>query len=264
MADPTLLADQPSYTGFTVDEIAERLLGARGMTLDADTGRVLATSSEQLDAYNRVRRAMSMLTARFPGVFTIQEHTATWTSGDTMYALPASCRSVVWASYEGRQLRPLTRLKRQDLVKSDENDGGFKITGTCLYYFMRGMSDEGVSPLTDYRHVIELIPNPISPQATESLVVGYNIKSWALPRADSDDGAKELPLSEPLQEWLLRRSQEIWGADASDQTTVGIAREERMVIEDDIHDMIEGTLEYPAAATPEYPTLPSESRDDPT
>lgn len=262
MADPTLLADQAVYSGFTLDEITEQLLGARGMTLDATTGRVLASSTEQTEAYNRVRRAMSLLTARFPGVFSIQEHTVTWTDGDTMYALPASCRDVVYVSYQNRQLRPLNRLERQRLVKNASDDTAtWKITGTTLYYIIRGISNEGTSDSPDYRTVIELIPGPASPQATETLAVGYNAKGWALPRADGTDGAKELPLNNALQEWLLRRSQELWAVDQSDSTTLELARSERAAVEIDIDEMVEGNLEYPQVAYPEYPSIPTHDRD---
>lgn len=234
------------------------------MTLDTDTGRVIASTTEQAEVYAVVRRAMAMLMSKFPGVFTIQMHSVAWTSGDTRYALPAAVRRPLWVTYAGKNLRPLTRIKRQDLVKGDAAGGGWKITGITGYYHMVGISNEGTADSPDYRQVIELIPTPTTPYDAQTLIVAYNAKAWALPRDNATDGAKEIPLDEAMQEWLLRRAQIIYGADASDPTTVQTAREELLTIEMDIDQMVQDTLEYPEAAMPEFPTLPDASRDEMT
>lgn len=263
MADPTLVSNVTPYTGFTLDQITERLLAARGMTLDSTTGRVVATSGEQTDAYNRVRRAFSLLSTRFPSIFSIQQYSVAWTAGNTMIALPASIRDIVYVSFDGRQLRPLTRIKYLDIIKAADSGGGYKVTGEACYYRVAGFSDEGVSPATDYRIVLEIIPNPDS-ASTDTLIVGYNSKAPALPRTDSDDGAVTLPVNEPLQEWILRRAQELWAVDASDTTSRENAEAERLKIEMDLDEMLEANLEYPDVAIPDYPTLPEYSRDERT
>lgn len=261
MADPTLVTNVTPYTGFSLDEITEQLLATRGMTIDSTTGRVVATSTEQSEAYRRVRRAWTMMNARFPSLWSIQLYSVAWTAGDTMLALPASIGSIIYVNYNGIPLKPLTRSKFQALSRSEDLGGDFKVAGKPTHYFLPGFSDEGASPATDYRLVIELIPHPGTDYDTKTIEVAYNSKAPALPRDDSDDGNVGLPVHEAMQEWLLRRSQEIWAADESDAVTQQIAREERAIIEDDIDEWIEANNEYPQVAQAEYPSFPSINRD---
>lgn len=262
MADPVLVSNVAPYTGFTLDEITERLLGTRGMTLDALTGRTLATTSEQTDAYNRVRRAFTLLNTRWPNLWSIQTFKVNWTPDDTRIALPASIASIVYVNYNGVPMLPLTRTKYQALSANVDTTKRFRIDGLPGYYFIPGFSDEGVPPATDYRLVLELVPHPGTQGNDNELEIAYNSKAPALPRADTDEGAVTLPVHESLQEWALRRAQELWAADQGDAVTGGIAKEERAIVELDIDEWIEANNEYPMVVEAEYPILPTIHRND--
>lgn len=264
MTNPTLIGNVTPYGGFTVESIVERLLASRGMTLNSATGRTVATTTEQTEAFDRLRRAMVMLSARFPGVWTIQEYSATWTSGDTRLAVPANCLNVLYVYYNGIPLKPLNRHHMQAIEASDQSGQDYRISGDTAYYHVVGITNTGTTDDPVYAQVIELIPAPASPNATRTVRIGYRIKSPALPSSTAEEKDNPLPIHEALQEWLLRRMMEMWGADEADQTTVQVAREERQVVELDLEELIEGTSEYPKVATPEYPTLPNVSRDDHT
>lgn len=263
MADPTLISNETPYTGFTLTDIVERLLASRGMTLDSATGRTVATTTEQTEAYNRVRRAFIMLSARFPGVWTIQEYEVAWTSGDTMRAVPANCLNVLYVYFNGIPLKPLNRHMMQAINAEDSASSAYRITGDVRYYEVPGITNTGTASDPVYAQVIRLVPSPGTGNVS-NVRIGYRIKAPALPSSTADELDNPLPVHEALQEWLLRRAMEIWGADDGDQTTVVIAREERTVIEMDIDELIEGTSEYPKVATPAYPTLPDYDRDDHT
>lgn len=261
MTNPTVISNVTPYGGFTVESIVERLLASRGMTLDSATGRTVATTTEQTEAFNRLRRAMVMLSARFPGVWTIQEWSAAWVAGDSRVNIPLNALNVLYVYFNGIPLTPLNRHHIQGITRGDDSGGGYKITGTPLYYQVVGISNSGDADDPVYRQVLEIIPAPPS-DSTETVRVGYRIKSPALPSSTAEEKDNPLPVHEALQEWLLRRSMELWGADDGDQTTTTLAREERMVIEMDLDELIEGMGEYPKVATMEYPTLPENRRDD--
>ena len=260
MADPTLISNVTPYSGFTVEQICERLLASRGMTLDATTMRSEAIATDIVDAYNRIRRSCVLLQARFPGIFTIQPYTVTWIQDDSMLALPANARDVVYVDYDGRPLKPLSRKMRQNILdgrNSSTNVQEYKATGETSYYFLAGMANVGTADDPDYRPVIELIP---APSNARTLEIGYNAKAPALPSSTAEEKDNPLPYNEALQEWILRRAQELWGADESDKTSVDIAREERSVLEMDIDEMLEANMEYPSVVLPEYPTEPNNQR----
>lgn len=261
MTNPTLIGNVTPYGGFTVESIVERLLASRGMTLDAATGRTIATTTEQTESFNRLRRAMVMMSAKYPGIWTIQEYSVAWIAGDTRINIPLNALNVLYVYFNGVPLTPLNRHMLQGIEASDDSTANYRITGDPRYYAMVGISNSGDANDPIYRQVLELIPAPAT-TVTDTIRIGYRIRSPELPSSTAEEKDNPLPVHEALQEWLLRRSMELWAADEGDQTTTMIAREERMVVEMDLDELIEGMGEYPKVATAEYPTLPSNRRDD--
>lgn len=261
MADPTLIVNNTPYSGFTVEQICERLLASRGLTLDSATMRTEADTYQAADAYNRIRRACALFHARYPGLFTIQPYTVTWIAGDTMVALPANARDIVYVDYDGRPLRPITRKMRQNILdgrNANTNAQEYTTTGEASFYDLAGMTNAGTSDDPDYRPVLRLIP---APSNSKTLEVGYNSKAPALPSSTAEEKDNPLPYNEAMQEWILRRAQELWGADDGDRVLVATAREERGVTEMDIDEMVEAMMDgIPSVVLPEYPTLPNSQR----
>jgi hypothetical protein len=261
MADPTLISNETPYTGFTLQEIAERLLASRGLTLDATTMRTPVITADETDAYNRVRRAFALFTAKYPGLFTAQEYETNWTAGDTMLALPANVRDVLYVDFNGKTLRPLSRKMREN-IKDGMVSGELQLklgTGETGYYCLRGLANVGTSDDPEYRIVIELLPAPAA-SITYPITIGYNIKAPALLSSTAEQKDNPIPLAEPMQEWLLRRSQELWATDDGDQVTLTLAKTERAEIEADLNETLEANQEMPIVVLPEYPTLPSYHR----
>lgn len=261
MANPTLISNVTPYSGFTLQQIAERLLASRGMTLDSTTMRTVAITSEETDAYNRIRRSFSLAQAKYPGLFTVQEYSVAWTAGDTLLALPANVQNVLYVNFAGRPCRELNRAMRQNLLDGlSSGTQVFKITGSeVVYWHLRGMADVGAANAPDYRQVLEILPHLPSTN-TDTITIGYVAKAPALPSSASNQKDDALPASEPLQEWILRRAQEIWAADEGDATTREIAIQERQHVELDLDEIMEGSVGVPSVVLPEYPTLPEYQR----
>lgn len=260
MADPTLISNVSAYSGFTLDQITERLLASRGMTLDSTTMRTPVIATESTDAYNRIRRSFSLFVARFPGVYTIQKYNTTWTLNDTMLALAANLRDIVYVEWDGRPLRRINRLMRQNIHNgrdASSNAQVLDVAGDPLYYDEVGLANVGTASAPDYRLVIEILPHP---STSKTLTVCYNAKAPALPSTGATDKDDPLPINEPFQEWVLRRAQELWAADEGDQVTREMAMQERANIELDIDEMIDANMDAPSVILPEYPTAPSSQR----
>lgn len=261
MADPTLINNVTPYTGFTLQQITERLLASRGMTLDSTTMRTVAITSEETDAYTRIRRAFTLASAKYPGLFFVQEYSVAWTAGNTMIYLPANVQNILYVNYKGRPCRELTRKMRANILDglNTSNEQQFKISGDIVYWHARGLTDIGAANAPEYRVVLELLPHPASTD-TEIVTIGYNAKAPALPSSASNQKDDVLPANEPLQEWILRRAQELWAADEGDATTREIAISERQVIEMDLDEIVEANLGVPSVILPEYPTAPDYQR----
>lgn len=259
MSDPTLFSNETPYKGFTIQEIAEKLLQGRGMTLDATTMRTAVITAEETDAYNRIRRAFTLCAKRFPGVFTIQEYSVAWTLGDTLKALPANCSMPVYVNYDGKTCRRLNRVMRQNVLdgNTSANVQQLSLSGDPVYYHIRGITNLASANPPDYRLVLELIPHPTD---AKLITIGYNAKAPALASATADDKDNYLPIDDALQEWILRRAQALWAADSGDSTMMELALAEMERIERDLDDAAEANMDAPVTILPEYPTLPSHQR----
>lgn len=258
MANPTLISNVTPYKGFTLLEIAERLLATRGMTLDSTTMRTVAIASDQTDAYNRIRRAFDLCARRFPGVFFIQKYSTTWVQNDTLLSLPANCQAPLYVNYDGKTLRRMTRVQRQNILDGIQSGSQtFKMAGDPMYYHIAGIANEASANPPDYRLVIELLPHPADAKTIE---IGYNARAPQLVSATAGDTDDYLPVDQILQEWILRRAMMLWGADSGDTLTIDVASAELKVLELDMDEISEANLDAPTAIYPEYPTMPEFQR----
>lgn len=250
MTNPTLIAQETAWTGWTEDEIVEAVLKPKGLTNDASTGRTVATASESSEAKRYVREAADELHAMLSNVFAFRWYETTWTAGDHSIALPADVGSVLQVSYAGFNLRPITRDDLARLQRSDEEGGGIdgEATGQVGYYRVAGFSDEDAGATAgdrDWRLVLRIYP---AGDAAETLKVNYIALAPAL-----TVGADPLPWLPTMQRWIRLRAGEIWAADQGDVAQGSAQERERAKVEVTLHSWLEAMREMPSRARTRLP-----------
>lgn len=257
MTNPTLIAQETPWTGFTLDSIVEALLAMRGLTNDATTGRTVAITSEDLEAKRFIREAIDDLHAKFPSVYSIQNYTVTWTAGDHSIVLPQNFASLLAVTFNGLSMAPLSRDDYYRILRSDEEGGGVytEDQGTPRWYRLVGIADNdaGVSAGdTDYRVVLRLYPTPTE---AKSLVVEYVTQAVAV--ANDED---TLPLTNTMQRWVLRRAAELWAGDRNDSALLQTAERERAKVEESLYSWFDGMRDRPSRLTIRYPHVRRHTR----
>lgn len=249
MTNPTLIAQDTAWAGWTRTELQEQLLASRGLTLDATTGRTEATTAEQTDSLTAIYRALNLLTAEFPSLWVRRSYSVAWTSGDHSIALPANVMAILAVRFNGLELTPLDRDSWQRLLRSDDEGGDVADSQDPTYYRVSGFSDEdaGVDAGDrDWRVVLRLHPVP---NTNDDLEVEYIALS-----VDVSTAADPISLFPFLQGWVLERAKEIWAAQNGDAAQAGTSEKERLKHERAINNWIEsGTRESSSRVTWKYP-----------
>ncbi len=251
MTDPTLIAQDTPWRGFTFDEIEERLLASRGLTNDSTTGRTVATTGEVTAAKVHLKRAFDLLNARYPSLWSSRFYSFTWTSGDHSVALPANVMAILNVTWKGRSLKPLTRDDYYRLLRTDDEGGDTAATQDPNNFRVTGFSDEdaGATPGDrDWRIVMRLHPIPAS---GEAVVVEYLALSSDFTSVEPDP----IFLYPFMQGWALERSKELWAAENGDSAIQKVAEGERLKHETDIDRWIEGTRPPASRMTWKYPNV---------
>lgn len=262
MTNPTLIAQDTPWRGFTFDQLEERLLASRGLTNDSTTGRTVASTAEVTAVQMHLRRAFDLLNADFPSLWSVQRYTVTWTAGDHSIALPANVMAILNVTYKGLSMRPLNRVDYYRLLRSDEEGGDVSTADAGpMYYRITGHSDEDAGTGggdRDWRIVMRLHPAPPTSD-TEQLVVEYLslAKDYA---ASTTVEADPLPLHPWLQGWVLERAKELWSAENGDSAIQKVAENERMKHERSIHRWIEGIRPPSGAVKWRYPNVARRGR----
>lgn len=243
MTNPTLLAQETPWPGYTLDSIVEAMLGFRGLTNDSTTGRTVATAAEDADCKRLIKSAIDDLHAQFPSSWNIRSYTVTWVSGDHSIALPADCSSLLAVTYAGLSLRPIGRDDYYRLLRSDAEGGGVGTaeTGKPAYYRVTGVTDAdaGTDPGdTDYRLVLRIYPTP---DDAEELVVEYVASAYEF--ANDED---TIPLTKACQRWVLQRAVEMWGTEAGDPALIQRAFLERQKVEQTLFTWFDSLRDRPS------------------
>lgn len=259
MANPTLLAQDTPWGGFTVDAIVETLLNMRGLTNDATTGRTPASTADDADARRCIKLAIDDLFDRFPSTWSVREFTTAWTAGDHSIALPAGFKGVLYVTLGGRPLDPLSRDDYLRILKTDAQGGGVTVGTPArpLGYRIVGVTDADTDTDPgdrDWRAVLRIYPTPDS---ADELVVGYCAEAPSL-----SVGADPLPIGRSLQRWSLYRAAEIWSAERGDTALLASAERERAKSEETLHSWFDSMRDRPSRATTRYPRVTRESRRD--
>lgn len=250
MTNPSLIAQDTPWRGFTMDEIVEAVLMPKGLTLSASTNRTIATTEEQSRVERYVREAVDELHAMLPNVFTFQWYEATWTVGDHSIALPANMGSILQLTFDGYNMRPITRDDYARLRRTDEEGGGIESEegGRVAYYRVTGYSDEDAGTAAgdrDWRVVVRLFPTPLE---AKTLKVNY----ISLPPALTV-GADPMPYLPTMQRWIRHRAGEIWAADSGDVAQQSSCERERAKVEPTLQGWFEAMRELPSRARPRRP-----------
>lgn len=252
MTNPTLIDQDTPWRGWTTEELQEKVLGSRGLTLDATTGRTLATTQEQADALEAIKQALALLQAEFPSLWVIRTYETTWTSGDHSIALPKNVMAILGASLAGKQLTPMKRDDWYRLRRSDDAGGDIADSQAPTYYRVTGFSDEDTGDDAgerDWRIVVRLHPVPSSDYAGETFSVDYI--ALGLDVTEVDDPISLFP---HLQGWVFQRAKELWAADNGDVAQAKTAEAERAKHERPINVWIENaSRESQSKATWTYP-----------
>ena len=238
MTNPTLIAQDTPWRGFTFDEIEERLLASRGLTNDSTTNRTVATAGEVTAAKAALMRAFDLLHADFPSLWTVRTYSFAWVTGDNSIALPANVMALLNVTWGGVNLRPLPRADYFRILRSDTEGGDVGDAATTPGYFrVTGHADAGGGAGSrDWRIVMRLHPAPVSTDTVEVeyLALGPDFTTSATVETDP------LPLYPWLQGWVLERAKEIWAAENGDSAIQGVAEKERQRHEGSISRWIEG------------------------
>lgn len=257
MTNPTLIAQDTPWDGFTLDSIVEALLKPFGLTNDATTGRTLASTAEDADARRYIKQAIDDLHARFPNTWSTRLYTTTWTAGDHSILLPANCEGIFAVTLGGRPLDPLSRDDYLRILKTDAQGGGVDL-GTAARpagYRVTGFADNDpltTSGATDYRLVLRIYPTP---SAADTLVVEYAACAPQFANAGDD-----VPLARPLQRWVLYRALEMWSSDVNNGASLASAERERAKVEETLHSWFDSYQDRPSRATTRYPRVTRSSR----
>lgn len=252
MANPTLIAQDNPWAGFTLDSIVEALLGMRGLTNDTTTGRTPASTADDADARRFVRSAMDDFHAKFPSLWSTQFYTATWTANDHSINLPANCQSVIAVTFDGYPLDPWSRDDRYRAERPAALGGGFESVPSTRPGAWRVMgyadADSGTAAgQQDYRQVLRLFGTPTT---AGTLIVEY-VALGAL----VDNATDKLPIGRPIQRWVLYRSGEMWGSERGDDALLQKSLGERAKAEDTLHSWFDGMRDRPTRATTAYPRV---------
>lgn len=254
MTNPTLIAQDTPWRGFTGDELEERLLSSRGLTADSTTGRTVASTAERTAAKAHLQRSFDLLNADFPSLFTVQRYSVAWTAGDHSIALPANIMAVLSVTWGGVYLRPMGRVDYARYRRSDDEGGDIAAASDPTHFRISGHSDEDAGAGggdRDWRIVLQLHPAPPATE-TDTLEVEY----LALAKdhfIDATTSADPLPLFPWLQGWVLERAKELWSAENGDSAIQGVAEKERAKHERSINRWIEGIRPPAGVVRWQYP-----------
>ena len=258
MANPVLVTQETPWSGFTVDSAVEAVLRTRGMSNDAATALTPAQAWDDADVRRCLRQAVDELFAKYPNTYSVRTYTAAWTSGDHSIALPAGAEAGVFAvRLGGRPLDVLSRNDYERILKTDEQGGGVA-EGTAERPFgwrIVGFTDAdaGTDPGdVDYRAVLRIYPTPTG---TPSLEVDYATVAPALAV-----GGDTLPMSRPLQRWVVYRATEMWASERGDAALVGGTERQRIQTEETLHSWFDLYRDRPTRATTRYPRVTRHSR----
>lgn len=254
MTNPTLIAQDTPWRGFTFDEIEERLLASRGLTNDSSSGRTVATAAEVTACKAHLRRAFDLLYVEFPNLWTVRNYATTWTSGDHSIALPANTMAVLAVTFDGYNLRHMSRDDYYRSLRSVDEGGDVAAAGRPVYYRISGHADVG-SGSKDWRIVMRLHPIPSTSYAGKALNVEYLAHAPAF-------GTETDPVNlySFLQGWVLERAKELWSAENGDMAILQTAEKERAKHERGIASWIEGSRQMPGRLTTRYPNVSRKTR----
>lgn len=252
MSNPTLIAQDTPATGFTLTSIKEAVLAMRGLTLDATTGRTVASTAEQAEAERVVYEAIDDLAAAFPGVFHTQFYETTWTAGDHSINLPANCQSVLAVTFDGYPLDPWSRDDRYRAERPSNQGGGFESVPSTRPGAWRIMGYADADPAStegaqDYRQVLRLFGTP---QTAGALSVEYVAIAGAIA-----NGGDRMKLARPLQRWVKSRAAEILAEEKNDRALLEAASAGKSQVEETLHSWFDGMRDRPSRATTAYPRV---------
>ncbi len=251
MTNPTLIAQDTPWRGFTFDQIEERLLASRGLTNDSTTGRTVATTAEVTAAKTHLRRAFDLLSARYPSLWTDRYYSFTWTSGDHSAVLPANVMAILGVTWKGISLRPMSTEDYYKELRDDEAGGDTGAEGDPKYFRVTGFSDEnaGTDPGDrDWRIAMRLHPQPSS---AEAVVVQYLSLSSDFTSQEADP----IFLFPFMQGWALERAKELWSAENGDSAIQSVAEAERLKHEMDIDRWLDAGVKKATRFTWRYPNV---------
>lgn len=252
MANPTLIAQDTPATGFTKTSLKEAVLAMRGLTLDATTGRTLASTSDAAEAERVIYEAIDALAEEFPGLWSIQFYSVTWTAGDHSINLPANCQSVLAVTFDGYPLDAWSRDDRYRAERPTAQGGGFDNVPTTRpgAYRLMGFADAdaGVAEGNqDYRQVLRLFGTPTTAGA---LVVEYVAVAGVV-----TNGGDYLKINRPLQRWVKAKAAEILAGEKNDTALLETSERERLKAQESLHSWFDGLRDRPSRATTAYPRV---------
>lgn len=253
MTNPTLIAQDTPWAGFTLDSIVEALLAMRGLTNDSTTGRTVAITAEDTDAKRYIRGAINDLNDNFPSAYSTRFYTlASWTADDHSIALPSNVSAVLSVTYDGYPLAPISRDDYYRLLRTDEEGGGLEGEGTGRpsRYRIMGFSDEDAgmgAGDVDYRLVLRLFPTPTD---DKELVVEYVALAPAF--ANDEDA---LPMTHTMQRWVLYRAAETWAGERGDVALLQTAERERQKVEQTLYSWFTTSRVHSSRATTRRPNV---------
>lgn len=241
MANPTLLASETPYSGFTLAQIVERLLSSFGLSEDStNTKKTPASTTDQTNARVFVRRAVNVLVGKFPSIWSIREVSSTWVSGDHSVLTPANCRTVIDVLWDGLPLTPITHDDRMRLLRPNDAVGAEtspKTGSEVLFWFISGVTSA-------QRTILRLVSTP---GEAKSYTVIYTTLA---PELTNDAAA--LPMMLQFQEWVLAQARQLFAEEIGDTVQLGLATAAMKRIEDDLRPDVEG-MEEPRRLKWRYP-----------
>lgn len=254
MSNPTLLAQDTPWDGFTMDSLVEALLNMRGLTSDTTKDLSLAETADTNDALRFVREALDDLFARFPNLCSRRQYSVAWTSGDHSILLPANFGSIEQVSLGNIPVAPLSDADYARILRPDENGGGVLGEGEAWVpwgYRLVGMAD-AASPATgaDVRAVLRLYPTPTGVSATATLLVDYVAVA---PKVATT--TQVIPILRPLQRWVKAAAAVLWASERNDMA-LGSAQERTLArIEESLYSWFDGMRDRPSRATTRRPVV---------